>query len=46
MSICNTSVLFRKQQRKFKCENNLIDLNVKIKGNEKYRLYGIATRMY
>ena len=34
MSICNTSSGSKKA--KFRVKNNLIDLNVNIKGNEKY----------
>jgi len=42
MSICNTSVLFRQPKKQnLRVKNNLIDLNVKIKGNEKYGFYSI-----
>ena len=39
--ICNTSVLFRKQKRKIWGWKIIKDLNVKIKGNEKYEFSSI-----
>jgi len=43
MSICNTMQCTAQEATKqnVRVRNNLIDLNVKIKGNEKYGLYSI-----
>jgi len=38
---CNTSVLFRKQKKQNLWVKVIQDLNVKIKGNEKYEFYSI-----